>query len=142
MIWFACRHHMYELIIKSVWELLMGTDMKPFYLKFKNFQTIWPNLKKENYDILEITDPQMVILKEDVVQFCLALLNSKTKQPRDDYREFIQLVLIILGEYPGKPVFKKPGAFHKVSTTDTLILRIFSCYRKSHNRKSHNRKSR
>ena len=51
-------------------------------------------------------------LRDEAVLFarkCLAMEH----QPRDDYREFLELNLIILGEIPTRGThFNKPGAFH------------------------------
>ena len=46
---------------------------------------------------------------------------------RDDYKESIELVLVVLGYTPPNFTFKKPGAFHKARWMAPLIygLKIF-----------------
>ena len=62
----------------------------------------------------------------NIIQFCQNILISQ-KQPRDDYKESIELVLVVLGSTPAKFTFKKPGAFHKARWMAPLIygLKIF-----------------
>jgi hypothetical protein len=53
--------------------------------------------------------------REETVEFLLRQLARK-KQPRDDYRELIQLCLLNLGETdpsPGRVRFNIPGAYHR-----------------------------
>ena len=65
-------------------------------------------------------------IKEAVSQTILA--NLEKKQPRDDYKEMLELVLIFLGEIPAAGVrFKQPGAFHHAPWMAKAIytLKIF-----------------
>ena len=62
-----------------------------------------------------------------IVPFIKSLLESE-KQPRDDYRECLELVLLVLGcPLPKKSSFKKPGAYHKARWMAPLIygLKMF-----------------
>ena len=48
----------------------------------------------------------------EVLEFAMQTL-QKVKQPREDYREFLELVIIFLGGTPPRGIsFRGPGAFH------------------------------
>ena len=50
--------------------------------------------------------------KKKATEFTFMTLQNE-ETPRDDYREFLELVLIFLGETPPKGIhFRAPGAFH------------------------------
>ena len=61
-----------------------------------------------------------------VVEFCLHL-HSSEKQPRDDYKECLELTLVILGSPPKDFNFKACGAFNKARWMAPLIygLKMF-----------------
>ena len=54
-----------------------------------------------------------------MIQFCLGQLENF--QPRDDYREALELVLITLGHKTQKFTFKRPGACHKARWLAVVI---------------------
>lgn len=61
-----------------------------------------------------------------MLSFCLKMLTEK--QPRDDYEEFLKLVIITLGETPpGGIIIRKTGACHQVRWMAKAIycLKIF-----------------
>nr|XP_012144553.1 PREDICTED: LOW QUALITY PROTEIN: uncharacterized protein LOC105662954 [Megachile rotundata] len=78
ILYLPCRHHIYELILRSV------------------------------------QDPYVYGKLQDVkekINFCLYHLRQK--QPRDDYKEFLELIIIFLGgSLPRGNTFHVPGAFH------------------------------
>lgn len=48
-------------------------------------------------------------VRQEIMSFCSKMLTEK--QPRDDYEEFLKLVIITLGETPpGGIIIRKPGA--------------------------------
>ena len=71
----------------------------------------WEKLDKNNFEYLN-PKSWMKPWRLEVIQFLKSLLESE-KQPRDDYRECIELVLVVLGDPPKNFSFKKPGPFHK-----------------------------
>ena len=111
MLWLACRHHILELILRAVWEVLFGKDMAPHYKDFENFAALWAKLDKNNFEILD-PKPWMKKIRNKIVPILTAVLESE-KQPRDDYKEVLELVLLVLGAPPKNFTFKKPGAYHK-----------------------------
>ena len=62
---------------------------------------------------------------DTIIQFCQTAISSRFL--RDDYKESIELVLVVLGYTPPNFTFKKPGAFHKARWMAPLIygLKIF-----------------
>ena len=125
LLWLPCRHHISELFLKSSWETVFGIDKSPYYQKFKDFKGNWNNFEKTKFDVLKI-EPWMQPRVLEVVQFCQNTLNSE-KQPRDDYKECIELVLVTLGYPPSNFSFKKPGALHKARFMAILIYSLKIC---------------
>ena len=121
LLWLACRHHIPELFLKAAWQELFGVDMSPSYTEFENFKAKWDTLDKNNFKFLDPKKkPWMKEQRNIVVAFISSLLKSE-KQPRDDYKECLELVLIVLGDPPEKFSFKKPGAYNKARWMAPLI---------------------
>ena len=118
LLWLPCRHHICELLLKAAWEAVFGEDMEPSYTEMGIFQKNWEKIEKNNFEILNLK-PWMKHYRAKVVPFLKSLLQSK--QPRDDYREVIELVLLILGSPVENFTFKKPGAYHKARWMAPLI---------------------
>jgi len=61
--------------------------------------------------------------KEQVVLFCTQHLESV--QPRHDYRELLELVIILNGSSPPRQVrFMRPGALHRARWMARVIYAI------------------
>ena len=118
LLWLPCRHHICELLLKAAWEAVFGEDMEPSYTEMGIFKKNWEKIDKNNFEILNLK-PWMKHYRAKVVPFLKSLLQSK--QPRDDYREVIELVLLILGSPVENFTFKKPGAYHKARWMAPLI---------------------
>ena len=126
LLWNACRHHIPELILRAVWEILFGKDMSPFYKDFEDFQASWDDIDKNNFEFLNPNRNERKWMKEirnRVVSILESILQSE-KQPRDDYKEVLELVLILLSAPPQKFTFKKPGAYNKARWMAILIYGI------------------
>ena len=62
-------------------------------------------------------------VKADIIEFANKQLEEK--HPRDDYKEFLELVLIFLGEIPGRGVrFMTPGAMHHACWMSKVIYSL------------------
>jgi hypothetical protein len=117
---FACRHHVHELIIGGVFTALFGPSKSPNIALFERFQRFWPNIDQHDYkplDDLRLAQSLLHQLHADVTSFLKQFLAAGTGYiPREDYKEIIELCLLILGE----PVcsndesyhFRIPGAYH------------------------------
>ena len=119
LLWLPCLHHIAELFIKSAWYALFGEDMEPSFTDFGKFKNVWEKIDQNDFEMLD-PKPWMHKIRKKVVPFLTSLLAAK-KQPRDDYRECIELVLLVLGSPAEKFSFKKPGAYHKARFMAPLI---------------------
>ena len=126
----ACRHHIFEVVLGDVFNSLAGPSTGPDILMFKRFQTAWPSIVCDRYED-GISDPETALvfssnremMKEaiDFIQNCLLTEN----QPRDDYRELLELSLIYLGHIPPRGVhFMAPGAMHRARWMAMAIYSI------------------
>jgi hypothetical protein len=115
---FACRHHMHELIIGAVFNALFGSSVSPNISLFERFKGWWSNIDQKVYRPLEDTrleEPFILDLKHLNVSFLRETLSTNSSYlPREDYRELIELCLLVLGisvhEQPYR--FRAPGAYH------------------------------
>ena len=114
LLYLACRHHIFEIILKSCYEAKLPGTTGPDVELFKSFKSNWVNLDKTKYKsglagkrlnkklsskILEIDKFIQEYLKEQL--------------PRDDYAELLLLSRIFLGTASAEEVkFYKPGACH------------------------------
>ena len=122
IIWAGCRKHVAELLVK----LIFGESKSASYSDFVQYQSAW--LKKPSKDdgkVLEraadgvkvefVTDWENIRGKE-VCKELSAVLNSRNKNnllPRDDYKELLELALLLNPYALGvKHTIKKPGAHH------------------------------
>lgn len=113
----ACRHHIYEIVVGDVFSVVFGPSSGPCVLMFKRFQSQWNFIDKSSFKCPEQTielSENWKKLKENAIEFAKHYLTVESKTlPRNDYREFLELTLIYLGEVPPRGVnFAAPGAFH------------------------------
>lgn len=111
--WFACRHHVMEVMLSHVFISIFGSTGGPETGLFKRFQKAWSNVKQDAYvaapdDIL--ADPMMGKLLQDMLHYLPRAL--EVQQPRDDYQECLRLSLIFLGGGSGDEKFHAPGPTH------------------------------
>lgn len=98
---FACRHHFHELIPASIYNTLFGASNGPGYPLFQRFQKSWRKgeINKKNFKS-GLEDPDMATflleLKKELIDFVQDQL--KKHHPRDDYEEYLILVLRLCGE--------------------------------------------
>lgn len=105
-----CRHHIYEIILRSVFEEKLCSTSSPQVPIFEKFAKSWPGLAVESFRsgimdeivCMKISQPD----RENCIKFCLEELDKS--HFRDDYKELLQLTLLFLGE--GRYNFFKPGA--------------------------------
>lgn len=82
---------------------------------FGHFKDFWPRINQQSF-CTAVEDDTLAIMiapwKDDVIKFALAQL--KKFQPRDDYRELLELSIIFLGGTPERGIrFQYPGAIHR-----------------------------
>lgn len=114
LLFLACRHHIFELVIGAVFVKCMGVSDGPVIPIFKRFKSQWHTIRQEDYEDAASDDKtlkQLIDIKDHIIQFIQDHLSHH--QPRDDYREMLQLCLIFLGIKQQQGVrFKAPGAMH------------------------------
>lgn len=112
LLYFACRHHIFELVLACVFTTCMGPTSGPDVKIFKRFQKHWEYIDRASCKSVLATDSALVVdVKDDIIDF--AVKHLENYQPRDDYRELLELVIIFLGGSPSRGVhFMAPGAIH------------------------------
>ena len=115
MLWCACRHHILEIMLEAVVILALGTSKGPDILIFKRFQTNWEFIDRSTYDIIasdEALHSAVSGVASQIVEFAKRQLEQF--QPRDDYRELLELTIIFLGGVPARGVsFRAPAGLHR-----------------------------
>ncbi|KAG0711860.1 hypothetical protein GWK47_019706 [Chionoecetes opilio] len=113
---FACRHHVLELVV-GAFTVCFGPSSGPEIQLFKRFVKWWPLANQASSKPLD--DP--VDGADKIIATCHALL--KEKQPRDDYREMVQLTIIVLGGEVEANI-RKPGAYHRARWMAKVIYTL------------------
>lgn len=114
MLIFACRHHVYELVLKSVFEAKISqVTSSPDIPLFKKFRENWKNVDAEK---IEICREKLSCLNVSKIDELLKFYQFElTKEiVRHDYRELIELSIIFLGRDTEKKFkIRPPGAMHQ-----------------------------
>jgi len=53
LLWFACRHHMYEVVLGGVFENQLGKTSAPHNLMFSRFQSQWQTINKSKFSTID-----------------------------------------------------------------------------------------
>ena len=111
----ACRHHIMELIAGAAFKKAMSATSAPQVLLVKRFKEKWELIDKDRYEDSS-TDEKAAKgvndIKDELIRFIHTVL-EQDKQPRDGYRELMEITLIFLGDITQKPIrFRAPGASH------------------------------
>lgn len=93
LMWLACRHHTHELILAKAFSVCFGPSTSPEIPLFKRFRDKWEDIPKERVAPLVVTK-KWCSLKDTVISY----LKSANTFPRDDYKELLELTLVVLGE--------------------------------------------
>lgn len=111
----ACRHHIFELVLHSVFKesqfvVISGPDIQIF----KKFKEIWSEIEIDKYSCWNEDDFVVNVLNssvDEILQYAKQKIIQK--HPRDDYLEFLELIIIFLGGVPPHGnLFRQPGAYH------------------------------
>nr|CAH7719255.1 unnamed protein product [Callosobruchus chinensis] len=112
---FGCRHHMYELVLKSVFELKMKqVTSSPDIPLFKNFRENWNSIDPSKIECYRGKIESF--LNADEIEKLADLYRSELNGviARHDYRELIELSIIFLGGDEKKQFkVRPPGAMHQ-----------------------------
>jgi len=119
----ACRHHILELIAGAAFTESLGASSAPEILLFKRFQTNWKFVDQdrfENSTTDPVTESLLADVKEELIDFLQMALTQI--QPREDYRELVELALIFLGKTPSRGIrFAAPGPMHQARWMSKVI---------------------
>ncbi|KAK2727043.1 hypothetical protein QYM36_007784 [Artemia franciscana] len=122
----ACRHHIMELVIGAAFRVCMGSTSSPEVPLLKRFQDYWRFIDTDKYET-GIAADDVARLVDDIKQSTIDFANKhlEQSQPRDDYKEFLELVLIFLGATPARGVrFMSPGAMHHARWMSKVIYSL------------------
>ncbi|KAF0771445.1 Uncharacterized protein FWK35_00027558 [Aphis craccivora] len=115
VLFLACRHHIFEIILQAVFtEAKFAPSSGPDIPLFKRFVNNWRNINKNKYSVW--TDDSMTFdilnnVRDEILEF--AKIKIQDSFPRDDYKEFLQLIVIFLGgKLEENFDFRQPGAYH------------------------------
>ena len=108
----ACRHHIYELVIKSVYQQTFGSATTgPENVLFKEFKSAWSSIDTtQDIKTLEL-DPSYKWLEQrakEVTEELTQLLSREQERERinctvlirDDYKECADNTLVLLNAVP------------------------------------------
>lgn len=89
---------------------LMPKSSSPNVTFFQDFQKKWPHLDKRKFSCAD-KDTMTKIDSDNIIKFCEKQLLEN--QPRDDYRELLQLSILFVDGNLNTPVsFRMPGPIH------------------------------
>ncbi|KAK3931739.1 Kynurenine 3-monooxygenase [Frankliniella fusca] len=124
LLYFACRHHVFEIPLEAVVTKSLGTFSSPEVPLFKQFKNDWKNFDKTRYVVgtADSSVRRSLSDKDRTVQFLLNQLQEF--QPRDDYRELAELLFLFAGEVPEDGAkFRRPGS---ISRTRWMMYAIYA----------------
>ncbi|KAJ1519812.1 hypothetical protein ONE63_005064 [Megalurothrips usitatus] len=128
MLEFGCHHHTLELTVGAAFYDLFQNSKDPNLPFFEKLEKEWDTINKGNYRTAASARKLRCIPEADeLIKFCREQL--KERQPRGDYEESLQLILVFLGSVvPGKVVytFKKPGCRSKCRWMAIIIYSMKS----------------
>lgn len=97
MLIFACRHHVYELVLKSVFEAKISqVTTSPDIPLFKKFRENWKNIDPEK---IQSHTEKLTCLNVSEIDKLLEFYRTELTREiaKGDYRELIELSIIFLG---------------------------------------------
>ncbi|KYN11357.1 hypothetical protein ALC57_16486 [Trachymyrmex cornetzi] len=117
----ACRHHIHELIVGSVFDILFGPSSGPNIKIFQRFQESWESIDQEKYESA-LKDKKISTFLAPIQNEMIDFIRNQLLlfQPREDYKELLILSLIFLGA-EDKIKIRSPGAYHRARWMAKLI---------------------
>lgn len=115
LLWLACRHHILEIVLEAVVVLALGISSGLVIQIFKRFQNRWHRINQEDFKPVN-TDPEILPHVEEVTTAMIAFAAHQLTQfqPRDDYKELLNLIIVFLGGTPERGAsFRAPAGLHR-----------------------------
>ncbi|ESN93949.1 hypothetical protein HELRODRAFT_180358 [Helobdella robusta] len=91
LLWMACRHHMFEVLLADVFNVCLGPFTGPEILFFKRFREKWTEMNHTP----EARSTPLIIVSDAIKAFIKCQL--EVRHSRDDYLEFLLLAAQIVG---------------------------------------------
>lgn len=107
LLWMACRHHMFEVLLSDAFGVCFGPSTGPEILFFKRFKDKWSNLVHHQPTA---TATPLISASDKLKDFIAEQL--QLGHPRDDYKEFLQLAACMVG-LDSSAALRRPGALHR-----------------------------
>ncbi|XP_074111077.1 uncharacterized protein LOC141535152 [Cotesia typhae] len=128
LLYLPCRHHIFEIVLRSAFEVYWPASSGPNVPIYQRFKKKWDEIDQSNFTagicdkkVLEVITP----IKDEILKF----VNNQIEMDhcRDDYRELLELSLIFLGTTTTNITFKHPGPVHHARWMAKAIysLKIF-----------------
>ena len=121
----ACRHHISEVMLENVFRIY-DVSKSPNIELFQHFKEFWPQINQKSFSTAADDESMANMIapwKDDVIQFAEKQLEQH--QPRDDYRELLELSIVFLGGTPPRGIrFQYPGAVHRARWMARAIYAI------------------
>ena len=124
---FACHHHILEILVSKVFaECFTSASTGPDILLFQRFKKNWRWVITDQFQPFnnnELAAEPLLADRLEVIACCEAQLHNS--QPRDDYRELLELTIISLGGIPQRGIhFYYPGALHRARWMARVIYAL------------------
>ena len=101
ILFLACRHHVMELLIGVVFQVCLGSTSAPRVPVFTRFQRYWMFVDQSRFEkgmSSDAVSKSVQDIEDSTTEFAKGYFRES--QPRDDYREFLELVIIFLDSIP------------------------------------------
>lgn len=112
LLYYPCRHHIFEILLRSVFDAKISISSGPSVKIFHRFRDTWTKIDKSNFKsgVEDLHVKNVIGDTTEIQEFTIKSL--KDMQPREDYKELLQLAVIFLGGSLPNFSFRMPGAFH------------------------------
>ena len=115
ILWLACRRHVAELHIGTAMKHIMGTTTEPGEKLFRRLRDQWREINIDYSEFVLSDFSEAPHGLDEVAREMLTWARERLLQktfPRDDYKEFMELVVISLGGEVEGFMLKLPGPDH------------------------------
>ncbi|KAL4721447.1 hypothetical protein ACJJTC_007164 [Scirpophaga incertulas] len=114
MLWFACRHHIMEIMLSGVVDQSLAPSSGPDIQLFKRFKNSWDSIDQSDFKTITDDAEANILAEVAADRISFAKKQLQVHQPRDDYKEMLNLTIIFLGGVPEKGVsFRRPAGLHR-----------------------------
>ncbi|KAL4090485.1 hypothetical protein QTP88_025312 [Uroleucon formosanum] len=125
IVYLPCRHHIYEIVLKSVFDLKLSGTSGPDVAIFKRFQLAWVTMDTKMFNSgIEncIVMGSVNDVCDDIIKFSID--RQEENHPRDDYRELLELTVVSIDTKRKmvKALNNEKSTLEMLSTTQRIII--------------------